>query len=486
MRADAMQNGRRLWVLALAVALIVFAGCSVSDVNPPPPAPLVALKVAPVDTSIAPGTSVQFTATGTFADNTKRIVTAVTWGSSDTSIATISTQGLAAATMNIGSTVISAVAEGITGTTGLTTSHVNTIAVTPAAPPCIAPGTTQQFSAAGNLDNGTPQDLTSFATWTSLDLGIATVSDTAGSKGLATAVAPGTADIQATYDSVSSSASLSSSAVESIVTSPTKTSVPKGMTQQFTAIGALSGGCNIQDVTSLATWTTSNTAVATVSNASGSQGLATAVDTGAANITAMIDSATSVPATLTVTQAVLQSIEITPISSSIALGQTKQFFATGTFSDGSTLDLTSSVTWNSSDTTIATISNTSGTRGLATSQAEGTATITATLAGISASPASLTITSPILVSITIAPSNPTVLAGLTIQFFATGTFSDGTTQDFTSLVTWSSSNSTTVAFISNAAGSQGLATSFSAGLTTITAAFGNISGTTVLTVTFSF
>ena len=479
-----MRNRPWPLIAAVSASLLVVAGCKVHEQNAPAPVPLVALKVAPVDSSIAPGTTLQFTATGTFADNSKRIVTAVTWGSSDTSIATISTQGLATATMNIGTAIISAISEGITGTTALTTSHVNSIAVTPASPPCIAPGTTQQFSATGTLASGTDQNLTSFATWTSLDTGVATVSDAAGSKGLATAVAAGTANIQATYDAVFSSATLSSSAVASIVTSPTSTSIPKGTDQQFTAIGTLSGGCNMQDVTSLATWTTSNAAVATVGDAPGLKGLATAVNTGTAAITASIDSVPTSPATLTVTQAVLQSIQITPISPSIALGQTQQFFATGTFSDGTTLDLTSSVTWNSSDTGTATISNTSGTRGLATSHAEGTATITATLNGISSNPASLTITSPILVSVTIAPSNPSILAGLTIQFFATGTFSDGTTQDFTSIVTWSSSNSTTVASISNASGSQGLASSFNAGVTTITATFGIMSGTTVLTATF--
>src|SRR5512139_1300384 len=147
-----MQNRPWPWIITIYAVLLVFVGCSTSEVKPPAPAPLVSLSVAPVNSSFAPGTTVQFTATGTFADNSKRNVTAsVTWNSSDPGIATISnipgSQGLATATMNIGPTVISAISGGITGTTTLTTSHVNSITVTPTNPPCIAPGTTQQFAA---------------------------------------------------------------------------------------------------------------------------------------------------------------------------------------------------------------------------------------------------------------------------------------------------------------------------------------------------
>lgn len=87
-----------------------------------------------------------------------------------------------------------------------------------------------------------------------------------------------------------------------------------------------------------------------------------------------------------------------------------------------------------------------------------------------------------LVSITVTPANPSVTAGATQQFSATGTFSDGTTQGLTTTVTWSSSL-TSVATISNSTGSNGMATAVAAGTTTITATSGSISGSTGLTVT---
>jgi hypothetical protein len=87
-----------------------------------------------------------------------------------------------------------------------------------------------------------------------------------------------------------------------------------------------------------------------------------------------------------------------------------------------------------------------------------------------------------LIAIAVTPSNPSISQGAKQQFTATGTYSDGTTQTLTTTVTWNSSTAG-VATISNAAGSQGLATAVAAGSTTITAASGSVSGTASLTVT---
>jgi YD repeat-containing protein len=77
----------------------------------------------------------------------------------------------------------------------------------------------------------------------------------------------------------------------------------------------------------------------------------------------------------------LVSIAVTPSTASIARGATTQFTATGTYSDNSTQNLTSTVTWNSSAPGIAAVDP----GGLATGISPGTATITAASAGISGS-----------------------------------------------------------------------------------------------------
>ena len=90
-------------------------------------------------------------------------------------------------------------------------------------------------------------------------------------------------------------------------------------------------------------------AVATISNAAGSNGLATSVSAGSTTITAASGSISG-STTLTVTPATLVSIEVTPANPSIAKGTSKQFTATGTYSDNTTQNLTTAVTWSSSNT----------------------------------------------------------------------------------------------------------------------------------------
>jgi hypothetical protein len=163
----------------------------------------------------------------------------------------------------------------------------------------------------------------------------------------------------------------------------------------------------------------------------------------------------------------LTSISVTPLTESISLGETQQFTATGTYSDSSTKNITTSVTWGSSNTAVAAISTT----GLATSVAAGTTTITANLSGITSNTAQLIIVT--LTSIAITPPNPVIDFGATQQFAATGTYSDSATKDITSSVTWSSDN-TSVAAISNKSGSNGLAVSLASGTSTITASLSGI------------
>ena len=176
-------------------------------------------------------------------------------------------------------------------------------------------------------------------------------------------------------------------------------------------------------------------------------------------------SATAPPASLT-------AINITPASPSLALGLTQQMTAMGTFSDGGTRDLTSSVVWSSASPGVSSI-NTSG---LASSLGQGTSIISAT-SGTVTGTTTLTVTAPVLASISVSPANATVALGLNQQFTATGTLTDKSTQALSN-VTWTSS-ATGIATIST----TGLLTSKALGTATITAASGSIKGTTSATVT---
>lgn len=181
----------------------------------------------------------------------------------------------------------------------------------------------------------------------------------------------------------------------------------------------------------------------------------------------------------------LDSVQVSPASQSVTVGQTAQFTAIGTFGNAkspSTRDITGSVTWTSSVPTVATV-NSSGT---ATGAGAGTTTITASSPGYTGlvsssatlvvSGASGTTATGAVTSIIIIPGTQTLSApGATSQFLAVGTTSSGATVNMGGLVAWSSS-STQIATIG---ASSGLATAVGAGTTTITALYATASGTIV-------
>lgn len=124
----------------------------------------------------------------------------------------------------------------------------------------------------------------------------------------------------------------------------------------------------------------------------------------------------------------LASLSVSPGGVSIQVGATRQFTASGTYSDGSNQDLTSTVTWSTSNSSVATISNASGSKGLATAVGSGTAVITAATDSLSAT-ATLTVSSPAAVSI--SPHFSALTITETQQF---GVAVQGTTN---TNVTWS-------------------------------------------------
>src|SRR5208282_1467160 len=132
--------------------------------------------------------------------------------------------------------------------------------------------------------------------------------------------------------------------------------------------------------------------------------------------------------------------------------------------------------WSSSNPAVISISNDSSNPGAAYAAAPGSVTVSA-CAGAVCGSTTVTVGPPLPVSIAVTPANQTIPAGLPVQFNATGTYSDGTTQDITSSVAWMSS-APAVATINMG----GLASGLSTGSATITAALGAVQGTTSLTV----
>lgn len=213
----------------------------------------------------------------------------------------------------------------------------------------------QQFTATGHYSDGSTQDITQSATWSSLDTSVATVSNNNGSKGFVKILAVGTDDIVASMLFARGTASITvTNPLTSINVSPASGSYQVGATQQFTATGYYGDGSN-KDVTQAATWSSSNTSVATVGNSSGTQGAAAMVGSGSTSITAAMGSVQSAAA-ISVTSSV--TISISPAFASVVVThQTQAFTATV---QGTT---NTAVNWavdgvDGGDSTLGTISST--------------------------------------------------------------------------------------------------------------------------------
>jgi len=273
--------------------------------------------------------------------------------------------------------------------------------------------------------------------------------------------------------SVSSNTQLTQ--VSSIEVGPPDSKLAMGLSAQFTATGIMSDGSK-RNLSTQVAWSSSNPAIVSM----GPAGTVATVGAGTATILATLNGMSG-STSLTVTPATLMSIELTPPNPSLANGLTLQLVATGIYSDNSTHDLTSAVTWGcSSNCVVASISNSAGSAGLATALTPGTTTVTASLGSVAAN-TTLTVTTATLVSIGVTPMNSTLPNGLTTVLKATGVFTDHSTRDLTSAATWTSSTPA-VASVDNAPAS-GLVTALGLGSSQLTATLGSVSGSTTLTVT---
>ena len=434
-------------------------------------ATLTSIAVTPAAPSIPLGTLQQFTATGTFSDGTTQDITGtVTWTSSKTSVATITVSGLATA-RNLGTTTITAASGSVNGTATATVNAADlaSLAIQP-GDTTIAATTSQQFSAIGTFNDGSTQDLTGEATWTSSDTSVAKIGV---NSGLAKGIAPGSCTITATVGSLSASITLtvSNATVVSVSVTPVGRTIAPGTKLSFAATGTFSD-LSTQNITRDATWASDNPAVATV----GSVSLVLGVAPGTANISATLDGVTG-SAQLTVSSATLASIAVTPPSAALAPASTLGLTATGTFSDGSTQTITNAVNWSSSDANVASVNNS----GQITGQSAGNATMTAQQGSVSGTMV-VVVESSALVSLQITPASISIAEQTSTQFRAIGTFGDGSTQDLTQSSSWTSSPGS-VATVGNSGGSKGEATGLTPGTATVTALFAGQVGTATLTVT---
>lgn len=337
-------------------------------------------------------------------------------------------------------------------------------------------GSIQITAQAINSPSGSA-DITEEGTWTTSNASVATVN-----KGLISFVGGGTATVQISYGGYTANVSVNvaSKTLTGITVTPGTRSMGVNATQDFVATATYSDS-STQNVTDTVTWFTTNSSVATISNMAPQWGRAQGVAAGSVTVTATLG-ATTGTATLTINAATLTSITVTPASAIIMTSATQQMTATGNFSDSTSSNITNQVTWTSSNTSAATISNVAGSKGLATTPSFTgfrSTTITATLGAISGN-TTLNVNGATVTAVTVNPT-VTITVGSTYPMSAVATLSDGGTLDVTESATWTSTATNRVT-VSNSVGYQGRVTGISAGTSSVRAAFGGQTGQRTVTV----
>jgi hypothetical protein len=459
------------------------------------------ITINPAQLSLAVGTELDIHAQGQFSDGSIRDITqSVNWQSSDLQVATLTdnSQQFSLHGESTGSATLSAELTGITVQQNIvvTEAILQSLSIVSEAT-TIALGNSMQFTAIATFSDYSTQDLTEQVAWSSDQPSVLSVSNATGEAGLGTPLAPGTVTVSIGFDDLAASKTISVTDAQllSINLDPISPGIAAGTQLQLSASGNYSDGSS-RDISALVSWSSTKETIASVGNVDNQYGLAEAIAPGAVTITAVLGDIVG-STQMTVTDAVLQSIAIQPEPLSLAKGTTVQLRVIGQFNDATTQDLTNQVYWSSSDPDVAAVSNLANGQGFTQSVAVGSTTITAQLINDDSvqSSASLTVTDAILQSLSITPQNAQLSNNTTLQYSATGHFSDGSTQDLTEAVTWSASDEQ-LATISNATGNgrhKGLALGIrsqasGSGSTTITATINVnneiIEATTDLTVDY--
>ena len=255
-------------------------------------------------------------------------------------------------------------------------------------------------------------------------------------------------------------------ALTRITIEPSNLTLAKGTTGKLTAVGHYSDD-QVLDLSNSVTWRAADTAVE-VSNS----GIVTALLPGTAEVTASLGGITS-SSRVNVTEATLDSLRFEPATVTLAAGTGRTFVVRGLFSDDTSQDLTSEVTFATEDPSVAEIALPTGS---VLGKASGETEITASYRGQIAR-ASIVVTPAVLVQIDVTPASVSLPKGTSQQLTATGIFSDKTTQDLTASATWDSLDP------SVASASSGWVGAIQTGTTTISATFGEITGTATVEVT---
>jgi trimeric autotransporter adhesin len=424
------------------------------------PRPVASLVITPPQASVLVARTTQLSAQPLDATGTLLTGRTITWSSSDVTVARVDAAGLVTGVAPGAATIV-ATSEGRSAQSAVTVAlpPVQSITVSPTRDTLAVTGG-RQFTAVVRSADGTVLTGRTIA-WSSSNVAVAIVSAT----GAVTALTPGTVTITASSEGRSATATLVVLArlASAVTVTPGVASLIAGTTLAL-ATQITDDAGNVLTGRPVS-FSSEAPAVASVSAA----GVVTAVTPGTTRIVVASEGKTGF-STIQVVPVPVATLELTPTSGALLIGETLPLVATTRSLAGSILT-GRAIEWRTGAPNVATVS----TSGAVTAIAPGTAIILATVEGVSAT-ASITVRQPPVTSIVITPPSGDMTAGQQLQLTATPRGAGGTPLA-NRAVTWSSSNEQ-VAFVS----STGLAVGVRAGTAVITATSEGISASIIITV----
>ncbi len=350
-------------------------------------------------------------------------------------------------------------------------------------PRSVVAGSAQRFSAEIIFSNGTTQVVTDETAWTSSNSLIAAPINGAP-LGTFQVKVPGNFAVSAVFGNLSVTVPIQSQMLplSSIQVKSASSVLNAGVSEQFVAIGHFKNETS-RDITQSVSWRSTNPQVVTADNTLGSKGLVYAATGGFSTVFAAFDGVVG-SKVIEVSTEQFASLSIENADKPLPIGIEKALKLIGRRADGSTLDVTATAIWTSSNPYLVTISNDLTTAGVASAWSIGSLVIAASFGGAMVQ-APLEVVAAEVISLVVKGPEGAVDCGIApAQFTANATFSDDTEDDVTAQVTWAT-NSSTYAIASNTSGSNGQVSTLKEGQTAISATFRNVTTGTEVTATKS-
>lgn len=431
-------------------------------------AQLVSINVQLQRASIADGTQTTAIAIGTFTDKSKANLNPE-WTIDDASIASINDEGVITGNAP-GEVTIIATSENIisNSVTLIVTNAVATGLIAEVSQSNVAVGLMLDLNAILTFSNNSTQIIEN-ASWSIDDESLAKIITANNATKLianATGVIAVTAEAQGFIDTIN--ITITPAIAQSISITPTQITIPNG-TSETIEVRAVFSDQTEQNITNDAILSIADTAIGVLSIPQSGAVKFSATSEGQ---TSLIASYRGFNATIGIDVTAATPVNIVPIEStiSIAAGLSEELSFIVNYSDGTTSSNIKGASWAVTKGSNAMLSADGGSTATISSNSQGSIEVTATFAELSTT-FIITITEAVPISLEL--NIPTLYKGdERIQATAFANMSDGTQQNITNQVLWSSSNEA-VATISNDEGQKGVINALLEGELTFTAALEN-------------